>query len=50
VTKEIIVVLEFPTPIITTGYTGDCGTQVQVITSTYDETIDSLSKFFSHLD
>lgn len=32
-----------PTPIITTGYTGYCGTQVEVITSTYDEKIDSLS-------
>jgi hypothetical protein len=36
-----------PTPIITTGYTGYCGTQVQVITSTYDETIDSLSNSFA---
>ena len=36
-----------PTPIITTGTTGHCGTEVQVITSTYDEKIDSLSNAFA---
>ena len=36
-----------PIPIITTGTTGHCGTQVQVITSTYDEKIDSLSNAFA---
>ena len=36
-----------PIPIVTTGTTGHCGTEVQVITSTYDEKIDSLSNSFA---
>ena len=36
-----------PIPIVTTGYTGHCGTEVQVVTSTYDDKIDSLSNAFA---